>query len=120
MARAGVPDEVHELIHDHLGTNSGVDVLLLLHRRPGQSSTPAAVARELRIHPDQAAGILARLAETGLLRAEGAAYRYCPVDERLGHAVDALSALHPSYRVAIADIILGKAAGSGNAPMGRR
>lgn len=85
-------------------SSSDVDVLLLLHEERAQWSS-RAVAGRLRLHHDQAEGILDRLAASGLLQRDAGGYRYGPFHPAVSGAVDRLATLHPTYRVAIVSVI---------------
>jgi DNA-binding IclR family transcriptional regulator len=101
--------EVRRLIEEHFETSTDVDVLLLVHRQRDRGWDASEVAAALRRHPQQTDWILARMAASGLLRSAGSGYRYAPATPRLDDAVDALAALHPSYRPAIAALIFSSA-----------
>lgn len=101
MGRDVLPVEVRSLIEQHFETSTDVDVLLLAHRQRDRGWDPTGIAATLRINPEQAERILARLATSGLLRSAVSEYRYAPATPWLDGAVDALAALHPSYRSAI-------------------
>ncbi len=109
MGIENLPVEVQRLVEEHLETSTDVDVLLLVHRQRNGGWDATGVAGVLRIHPVQADGILARMAECGLLRSAEGGYRYAPATSRLDGEVDALAALHPSYRPAIATLIFSSA-----------
>ena len=93
--------EVQRLIEEHFETSTDVDVLLLVHRQRDRGWDASEVATALRRHPEQTERILARMAASGLLRWAGSGYRYAPATPRLDGAVDALAALHPTYRQTI-------------------
>jgi len=105
LGKSGLPAEVRRLVQEYLETGTDVDVLLLAHRTQHYEWDGAGIAAVLRIHPDQAERILARMAVTGLLRTAAGGYRYSPANTRLDAAVHALAALHPSYRPAIVALI---------------
>lgn len=105
MGRNELPAAVRRLIERHLDTAADVDTLLLLRRQRDRSWTALAVARELRIDPDQSATILARLGRRGLLQINGDAFRYGPTDAEMDEAVATLAALYPSYRLAVTSLI---------------
>lgn len=113
MSYAELPSEVRAFIARHLTSGAELQVLLLLHRDQDRTWPPAAVGRELRIDPDQAAWVLDRLAADGLLSGDdGAGYRFEPRLRRKANAVDTLARLYPSYRVAIISLIFSKPSGS--------
>lgn len=100
MGRNELPASVRHLIERYLDSAADVETLLLLRGTDTEWTGPA-VAGELRIDSEQAAEILARLNRVGLLRAEGASYRYRPRSPQLAEAVATLAQLYPTYRVAI-------------------
>ena len=104
MGRGALPGEVHALVARYFETSSDVDVLLLLHYDRGPWST-RAVAGRLHLHHDQAQGILDRLTKSGLLHRDPNGYRYGPVNPAVSIAVDRLATLHPTYRIAILNVI---------------
>jgi hypothetical protein len=110
LGQTELPASLRNLIEHHLDSAADVDTLLLLCQRATAWSAPE-VARELRIDGDQAAGILARLSRTGLLRAEQESYRYQPRSEKLAEAVATLARLYPAYRVAIVSEIYARPSG---------
>jgi hypothetical protein len=105
LGRSGLTAEVQRLIEDCFETSTDVDVLLLAHSTRDHDWDGGGIAAALRIHPEQAERILARMAVTGLLRTAVGGYRYAPSNTRLDAAVRALAALHPSYRPAIVTLI---------------
>jgi hypothetical protein len=109
LGRDVLPVEVRRLIEKHFETSTDMDVLLLVHRQQGRGWDARGTATTLRIHPEQAERILARLAAGGLLRSAVDGYRYAPATPRLDGAVVALAALHPSYRPTIAALIFSPA-----------
>ena len=110
LGRTELPAAVRHLIEHHLNSAADVDTLLLLCGTDALWTGPA-VARQLRIDGEQAAGILARLARAGLLRTEGDSYRYAPRSHKLAEAVASLAQLYPAYRVAIVSEIYARPSG---------
>ena len=110
MGRNDLPASVRNLIQRHLDSAADVDTLLLLSQTDAAWTAPA-VARELRIDSDQAAGILARLKRAGLLRVEGESYRFTPRTPTLADAVATLAQIYPAYRVAIVSEIYARPSG---------
>lgn len=110
LGRNELPAAVRDLIEHRLDSAADVDTLLLLCGTESSWTAPA-VARELRIDGEQAAGILARLSRVGLLRAEGGAYRYGPKSPKLAEAVATLAELYPTYRLAIVSEIYARPSG---------
>jgi len=112
VSDAELPSEVRTFIVRHLTSGAQLEILLLLHRDPERAWPAAAVGRELRIDSEQAAWGLSRLATQGLLGVdEQSGYRFEPRLRRNAHAVDALAALYPIYRVAIISLIFSRPRG---------
>ena len=110
LARNELPRSVLKLIERHVHSAPDVETLLLLWREEGDWGAPA-VARELRLDVEQVAAILARMHRRGLLRAEGASYRFHPRDPAEAEAVAKLAELYPAYRVAIVALIYARPTG---------
>lgn len=104
LGREALPTEVRALVARYFETGSDVDVLLLLHYDRTRWSA-LAVADRLHLHRDQAQSILDRLATAGLLHRDSGGYRYGPVHPATSSAVDTMARLHPTYRVAIGQLI---------------
>lgn len=110
LGRNELPAAVRHLIEHHLDSAADVDTLLLLCGTEAPLTGPA-VARELRIDSDQAAGILTRLCRAGLLQRDGNSYRYRPESSKLADAVATLARLYPTYRLAIVSEIYARPSG---------
>jgi hypothetical protein len=110
LGRNALPPSVQALIEHHLESAADVDTLLLLCQEGSPWNAPD-VARQLRIDSEQAAGILARLSRTGLLRRGGASYRFEPRSAALAEAVALLAELYPTYRLAIVSEIYARPSG---------
>lgn len=111
MGRTELPASVRNLIERHLESAADVETLLLLCQEVVWWNA-VAVARELRIDRDQAAGILDRLSRTGLLgRGDDGTFRYEPRRPKIAEAVAQLVQLYPAYRVAIVSEIYARPSG---------
>jgi len=113
LGRDALPENVQTLVAEHLQSSADIDVLLLLHRHRDRHWSALGVAGELRLHVDQTQAILNRLAESGLLRAEGGGFVCAPRTAALAEAVDAVARLHPTYRLALTRLILSAGADTG-------
>ena len=78
------------------------------HRERPRAWASRAVARRLRIDPDQTEGILAGLDRSGLVRRHGRSFEYDPRGEEAAGAVETLADVYPRYRHRIIDIIFTK------------
>lgn len=105
MFSNAVPVTLWRFVEGHFDTVTAIDVLLHLRREHPRASTSRALARRMRIDPDQTESILARLDENGLVRRQGQAFEYGPRDEQAAGAVDTLADVYPRYRFRIIGLI---------------
>jgi DNA-binding IclR family transcriptional regulator len=103
-----VPATVRRFVEGHFDTVTAVEVLLLLRRESPRALTSDAVARHLRIDPDQTEGILAGLDRRGLVRRHGPSFEYGPRSEEAAGAVESLAKVYSRYRYRIIGIIFTK------------
>jgi DNA-binding IclR family transcriptional regulator len=103
-----VPVTVRRFVEGHFDTVTAVEVLLLLRRELPRALSGDAVARQLRIDPDQAEGILVGLHRNGLVRRRGLSFEYGPRSEEAAGAIETLANVYSRYRYRIIRIIFGK------------
>lgn len=103
-----VPSPVRRFVEGHFNTVTAVDVLLLLRRESPRAFSCDAVARQLRIDPDQTEGILSELDQQGLVRRNGPGFAYGPRTEEAAGAVETLASIYSRYRHRIISIIFTK------------
>jgi hypothetical protein len=103
-----VPATVRRFVEGHFDTVTAVEVLLLLRRESPRAFSSDAVARQLRIDPDQTEGILSELDQHGLVRRQGASFEYGPRSEEAAGAVETLASVYSKYRHRIIGIIFTK------------
>ena len=114
MSAEEIPQEVKNLIHDHLESVVQLESLLLLHTDPHKEWTAADVAKELRIEPAWASEQLNHLCDRGLLscrdagEASGVIYRYGPRAPELDRAVGGLANAYADRRVSVITLIFSK------------
>ena len=105
MISNALPATLRRFVEHHFDTVTAIDVLLHLRHEQPRAWTSRALARRLRIDPDQTEGILARLDENGLIRRQGQAFEYGPGSEQAAWAVDTLAEVYPRYRHRIIGIV---------------
>lgn len=111
MAPRGIPREVRQFIADHVSSVAQLEVLLLMHREPGNPRTPDDVAETLRIDPDWAASELRGLRDRGLIttsESDPGAYCYVAPDDSTATAIDGLAKAFSTHRVSIITLIFSK------------
>ncbi|HVM03749.1 MAG TPA: hypothetical protein VM242_01130 [Acidimicrobiales bacterium] len=111
IARGEFPADLRAFVERCFTSAVQLEVLLLMHERPGGAWTAASVGRELRVDPEQAGAALGHLARSGLLAREREAFHLRPRRPRDARLVSSLAELYPTYRVAIVSIIFSKPSG---------
>lgn len=103
---------VERLLIDHVDSIAQLELLLLLHGRPAEGLTAAAVARELGMAPAWTATELANLASRGFLRTAGSdtapTFRFAPEQGELAEAVDAVARAYRERRLTVVERIANK------------
>ena len=100
-----LPVTVRRFIQDHFDTISSVEVLLFLQRQRARRWTSQAVARELRLHQEQADGILSRLDQDGLVHRHGPEFQYAPSTDEVADSVQMLADHYSRYRWRIVALV---------------
>lgn len=100
-----VPATVRRFVEGHFDTVTAVEVLLLLRREAPRALSSDAVARQLRIDPDQTQGILSGLDRSGLVRRRGPRFEYEPRTDEVAGEVERLADVYSRYRYRIIRII---------------
>jgi DNA-binding IclR family transcriptional regulator len=108
LASDVLPATVRRFVEGYLDTVTAVEVLLLLHRESSRAWSSGAVARHLRIHPDQTSAILDGFDRIGLVRRHGRNFEYGPRTEETTAAVNTLADVYPRYRYRVMELILAK------------
>lgn len=109
MARRYISDDLKAFIKDKIQTVFRLEVLLLLHREPSTSFTPAEVALELGFERDVAQEQLRSLAALELLvhsNTNEPRYRYQPANMATASMVDHLAITYSKRPVPILSLIL--------------
>jgi hypothetical protein len=99
-----LPDNVRNLLRDHLTSFECLELLLLLHRSAGEPAPVAALVRQTGIAADLVPTALAALEASQLIRrkpTEPVAFYFAPATHDLTRAVDDLQRLYGEQRAAI-------------------
>lgn len=112
MAGSQLPEEVVQLVREHILSLEQLEILLLLRARAGQEVTPELVRDEVRTSESSAETRLADLARRGFLKVRNATgqtlYSYQPRDAALARAVDLLERAYAERRYTVIDLIFSK------------
>lgn len=108
---APLPESVRQLIGDYVDSAELLEILLYLHRNPGQSFTAEALSPAVYTVPAAALLRLEELVQSGFAASDGAgnpAYRYSPSTPALARRVDELAAAYAANRIAVIQTIFEK------------
>ncbi|HLM42455.1 MAG TPA: hypothetical protein VK458_01255 [Myxococcaceae bacterium] len=111
MRSNDLPEDVRNLITDHIESVEQLEILLLLHQHGSRVWTADSVARELRVAPNSAGERMDELARASILaRTQGSAveYRYAPKSPSLDVAVAGLARAYSERRVTVINFIFSK------------
>ncbi|MBC7836104.1 MAG: hypothetical protein H7Y88_13545 [Phycisphaerales bacterium] len=111
MTDEKIPPAVRLLLSERIESAGQLEVLLLVHARPEEVWTAAAVGKELRTDVGWTAEQLGILTKRGLLRHEvggGAGYRGTAASAELQEAVAVLAKTYGERRVAVISLIYSK------------
>jgi hypothetical protein len=108
VSQSEIPKDVTDFIAAHIDSVVRLEVLLLLHARPGVSMEAADIARELRIDTDWTKTALEALEAIGVLARDASRYRYAPRTPELAQTMDALSHAYADRRVSIISLIFSR------------
>jgi hypothetical protein len=99
-----LPDNVRNILRDHLTSFECLELLLLLYRRSGEPASLAALSRESGIGPDLALDALLSLESSQLVRrslSEPTTFRYAAATAELGDAVADLERVYRDQHAAV-------------------
>jgi hypothetical protein len=106
---SSIPDEVRRFLLQCIDSVEQLEVLLLLHKTPGQAWSAESVAQALYSNPDSIGRRLAGLHANGLLsQAEPSSYSYQPKTPALDDTVSLLADTYRQRRVAVITVIASK------------
>lgn len=102
-----VPDDVRNLIRQHIDSVTQLETLLFLRANPNENWKVASIAERLYAPEPEIGYALARLCEQGFLARENDSYRYeCSGEHRL--IVDRLARAYSRHLVPLTNFIHGK------------
>ena len=111
MADDMIPDEVKQFILENIDSVAHLEGLLLFRSSPQAEWGVEEVAKRLYIGEEQAATILARLHDLGLLAVKEekpSSYRYAPDTPDLGQMVEIVASTYAKYLVPVTNLIHSK------------
>jgi hypothetical protein len=99
----GFPTELRAFIAQHIESLAQLEALLRLRQDRNCLWSAEALARDIYITPDMAAGILSDLERRGFIQLvpEPPAYRYSPSSDDFDRLLDQLGDLYQARRVAV-------------------
>ena len=108
MADALIPDDLRDFILKYFDSIAQLEALLLLRENPSEKWTAEAIAKRLYIETRQAAAILPRLCEDGLLGTKDEVYYFECKDAGKKSMIDRLAGLYARHIVPVTNIIHSK------------
>jgi hypothetical protein len=105
----GLPQDVHQFLHQNIESVEQLEVLLLLWGRPERGWTADDVANAIYSHPSSVVRRLRMLLGQGLLRErEVGCFQYAPRTPELHETVTRLNHTYRERRVAVITLIASK------------
>jgi hypothetical protein len=105
----GLPQDVHQFLHQNIESVEQLEVLLLLWRTPERGWTSEEVATAVYSHPTSVIRRLGMMLGQGLLRErEPGCYQYAPRTAELHQTVTRLEHTYRERRVAVITLIASK------------
>lgn len=111
VTAASLPESVQQLIGEYIDSAELLEILLYLHRNPGQSYTAEALSPAVYTVPAAALLRLEELVASGFAASDGAgnpAYRYAPSSAVLAARVNELAEAYAANRIAVIQTIFQK------------
>ena len=108
LASDTLPSEVRRFIAEHIDSAETLEILLFLHRNPGESYTAEALSPAVYTVPAAALLRLESLVAQGFASSTGAgnpAYRYAPATPELERQVQELANAYRNNRVTVIQTI---------------
>lgn len=97
-----IPDDVIELIDNHITTVWALELLLLLRQHRDRAWTIDALSKELRASADVVLRMVPLLISAGLVaEVEGRSVRYAPANDELDRTVTRLDEYYKQFPVTI-------------------
>jgi DNA-binding IclR family transcriptional regulator len=107
MADEHLPDELRDFIVRHIDSVAQLEALLLLRANPHETWDVARTAKRLYASESEAAMVLARLCQDGLLNCQDETFRYQP-EPAAAATVDRLAEAYAHQLIAVTNIIHAK------------
>lgn len=112
MQDEGIPDDVRELLLEHVDTVAQLEILLLLHDSRPEVWPADRVAQRLALDPRSAAARLADLADRGFfstaLDGDVQTWTYAPTSPAMDAVVQRLGRAYKERRVAVISLIFSR------------
>jgi hypothetical protein len=108
MADDLIPDDLRDFILGYFDSIAQLEALLLLRENPSEKWTAETTAKRLYIDTRQAAAILPRLCEDGLLGGQNEVYYFECTDAGKKSMIDRLASLYARHIVPVTNIIHSK------------
>lgn len=105
MADNLIPDDLRDFILKHFDSIAQLEAVLLLRQNPLETWTSERIARRLYINVSQAATILSRLCEDGLLQCKTDLYYFECSDDFKKVKIDILARIYARHIVPVTNII---------------
>lgn len=112
MADAELPNEVRQLVADHITSVEQLEILLLLRERPEEEWSAKRVSDEIRSSEISARERLTALEDSGLVRSSvhhsDVSFRFGPATAPLRRAVELLAEAYSERRYTVIELIFSK------------
>lgn len=112
MTATNLPDDVARFITENIESAESLEILLFLHRNPGESYTAERLSPIVYTVPAAALNSLEGLVAAGFAISDGGfnpAYRYAPTTAETARQVDGLADAYGTNRVAVIQTIFRRA-----------
>jgi hypothetical protein len=108
MADEAVPEDIGDFIARYIDSIAQLEALLLLRSDPGTKWDAAGAAKRLYTTEQDAAEVLSRLREDGLISCRDGIYRYGGLDSERGKLVERLAEIYSRQLIAVTNMIHAK------------
>jgi hypothetical protein len=103
-----VPEDIRDFIARYIDSIAQLEALLLLRGEPGTVWRAACVARRLYTTEHDAAEVLSRLCEDGLISCRDGIYRYGDLDSERSTLVERLAEIYSRQLIPVTNMIHAK------------
>ena len=108
MADDAVPQDIRDFVARYIDSIAQLEALLLLRNEPDSKWDAAKAASRLYIEEQEAAEVLSKLCEDGLIACSEGIYSYGRPDETLRNLVDRLAEIYGRQLIPITNMIHSK------------